>query len=63
MELVKRLDAVKQLGTSRSMLDRWVNPKDKYYRPDFPKPIKSGRAVMFIKEELDEYIKKLAQAN
>lgn len=63
MELVKRLDAVKKLGTSRAMLDRWVNPKDKYYRPDFPKPIKSGRSILFIKEELDLYIQKLANKN
>lgn len=61
MQLIKRLDAVELLGTSRAMLDRWVNPKDKYYRPDFPKPIKSGRAVFFIKEDLESYIRNLAK--
>lgn len=63
MQLIKRLDAVELLGTSRATFDRWVNPKDKYYRPDFPKPIKNGRSVFFIKEELESYIRNLAHRN
>ncbi|OOH89216.1 hypothetical protein BMT54_06980 [Pasteurellaceae bacterium 15-036681] len=62
MQLISRLDAVKKLSTSRTTLDRWVNPKHKYYRADFPKPIKNGRSVFFVNEELDAYIENLRKA-
>ncbi len=59
MRLISRLSVVKKLSTSRTTLDRWVNVKHPSYREDFPKPIRNGRYVFFIEEEIDQYIENL----
>lgn len=48
-------------GVSRSTFWAWNNPKSRYYRPDFPKPIKiSTNATGWRQSELEAYIQKLA---
>lgn len=56
MKLISRLSVVQKLGTSRATLDRWLNAKHKYYREDFPKPIRNGRHIFFVEEEIEQYI-------
>ena len=45
------------LGRSKSMLYLDMDPNSKYYKPDFPKPIKlSSRSIGWKAADLYEYI-------
>lgn len=59
MQLISLLSVVKKLSTSRTTLDRGVNPRHPRYREEFPKPIRSGRRVFFVEEEIEQYIENM----
>ncbi|WP_308032481.1 helix-turn-helix transcriptional regulator [Neisseria cinerea] len=44
------------LGVSKGTIKNWKNPKSRYYRPDFPKPLKlSARVIRWQLKEIEDY--------
>ena len=44
------------LGVSKGTIKNWVNPKSRYYRPGFPKPLKlSTRVIRWQFKEVEDY--------
>lgn len=61
--IIRRLDAIKRLGVSKSTFAEWQNPKSKHYRPDFPQKIQLGvNSVGYLESEITAYIAKLAES-
>lgn len=49
-------EVAKLLGVSRETIKNWKNPKSRYYRPDFPKPIKfSARVIRYQFKDIEDY--------
>lgn len=62
IEFIKKADVMKMMGgVSRSSFDRWQNPKSEYYRPDFPKKFVIDGYVLYVKSEIQAYMKKLIE--
>lgn len=61
--IIRRLEAMKRLGVSKSTFADWQNPKSKRYRPDFPQKIQIGiNSVGYLESEITAYIAKLADS-
>lgn len=44
------------LGVSKGSIKHWKNPKSRYYRSDFPKPLKlSARVIRWQAREIEDY--------
>lgn len=55
---ILRLHVVyKRLGVCRSTIYGWLDSKSKQHIPDFPRPIRIGRAAIgWIEAEIDAYL-------
>jgi prophage regulatory protein len=52
------------LSVSRSTVYNWMNPKSKYYRPEFPKPIKiSKSAIGWLESDIQGFIDGLKETS
>jgi len=52
------------LSVSRSTVYNWMNPKSKYYRPEFPKPIKiSTSAIGWLESDIQGFIDGLKETS
>lgn len=59
--IIRRIEAMKRLGVSKSTFADWQNPKSKRYRHDFPQKIQLGEnSVGYLESEINAYIAKLA---
>ena len=49
-------DVANLLGVSKGSIKNWKDPKSRYYRPDFPKPLKlSSRVIRWRFKEIEDY--------
>ena len=61
VQILRRPAVLARLQICCSTLYEWNNPKSKYHRPDFPKPIRLGGmtrtgAVGWVAAEIDAYL-------
>lgn len=57
LSLVRMRDLTKILSVSKSMIYLWLNPSSKYFRADFPRPVRIGsRLVAWRAAEIESFI-------
>lgn len=57
ISLIKISQLCQKLGVSKSSVYRRINPKDRFYDPSFPKPIKLGElTTRWIESDVEQWI-------
>lgn len=60
IRIIRRPEVERRLQVSRQWIYDRINPKSKYYDPEFPKPIKLGNgknpAVGWVESEIDLFL-------
>lgn len=59
IEFIRLQEVMRLFDVSRATFDRWQRPDSEYYIPDFPKKIKMGNVVMYVRSEVREYMQDL----
>lgn len=56
LKIIRMKHVAAKLGIAHSTLYNWLNPKSKYFKPDFPKPTRIGGVVGILEHKLDALI-------
>lgn len=58
-QIIKRRELEAQFQISRSSIYERLDPKSKFYDPDFPKPVRLGtRSVGFVAKEAQAWLER-----
>ena len=61
VKLIRARELAELLSVSDTIIWNWVNPNNRHYRPDFPKPIKiSANVTAWRENEIIAYLDQLA---
>lgn len=59
-KIIRTKDLVAMLGVSRSTVYNWLDHKSKHHRPEFPRPIKIGKAAIgWLEADLVRFVQHL----
>lgn len=60
-KILRLREVCERLGVSKSTVYNWLDVQSRYYRADFPRPVRIGLAsIGFVEHEIDAFIEEIA---
>lgn len=64
VRILRLKDVCDRLGVSRSTIYNWLDRDSKYYKADFPRPMRVSIAIIgFLENEIDDFVSSAAARN